>query len=289
MSGGSCRAGRAAVLRRIAGFFVEPIAAGESDRPPADDVAAAPVFPSRAPGSSPSRPGVAASFAPPVVLAAAGVAPAPEAPAMPVGTGSPEVLPARAAPVSAAVTGAPESVVAVAAACAGELRARERSAAAVVCIWRPAGRTPRVAESGAGADVGGSPAGATTPGARRLADRLAGHGLAATACGRLAWVDLDRDPEAAVVDVARCGVLADAPWVLGVAGPRPEAFEPLLAGVDLGVGVLPADADPALRALVGATATGRRHIVVAPLASGPARWAALAGLARLRALPEPHL
>ena len=187
-----------------------------------------------------------------------------------------------AAPVRAAVLGAPRVVVPVAAACAGELRARGRAAAALVCIWRPAeapGLDPE-------APASRSPAGATTPGARRLAARLAADDLDATACGRLAWLALDADPSTAARQFLRCRVTAGLPHVLAVAGARPAPFEQVLAGLDLCLAVLPADADAALRELALAGLPSRARATVPPLPAGPPRWAALAGLARLRSLPE---
>jgi hypothetical protein len=184
-------------------------------------------------------------------------------------------------PTSAAVLGAPDAAVAVAAACAGELRARSRAPAALLCIWRPA-PPPRPEQDEPAARP---TAGATTRGAGRLAARLQAHGVAATACGRLAWLPLDQDPAVAAALFERCLGLAAVPVVLAVAGPRPAEFEPLLARLDLAAAVLPATADPALCDLARATLPARTAIVVPPLAAGPPRWAALAGLARLRSLP----
>jgi hypothetical protein len=193
---------------------------------------------------------------------------------------------AVATPLAAAVLGAPAAVVAVAAACAGELRARHRANAALVCIWRPAGQPPAVDEPEGAEPPARSPAGATTPGARRLAHRLAARELPATACGRLAWLSLDCDPEAAAAQIRRGLGLAGTPLVLAVAGPRPEAFEPLLETLDLAIAVLSPDEDPSLRALAAAALPARHRAILPPLAPGPPRWAAMAGLARLRALPE---
>jgi hypothetical protein len=190
------------------------------------------------------------------------------------------------APVEAAVLGAPAAVVPVAAACAGELRARARAAAALICIWRP-GETPATAlDPESEEPAARSPAGATTPGARRLAARLAAHGFNATACGRLAWLALDPRAGEAAAEFRRCRSIAGAPVVLAVAGPRPEHFEPLLAELDLAVAVLPADIDPALHELALARLPSRSHAIVQPLPPGPPRWAAMAGLARLRSLAE---
>jgi len=176
---------------------------------------------------------------------------------------------------AAAVVGATGAVVPVAAACAGELRARQRAGAAVVCVWRP-DRPPAARPSG----------GAAIPGARRLAARLTDAGLTATACGRLAWIALDPEPERAADELRRCWTVAGAPLVLAVAAARAPALEPLLVELHLVVAVLAPDADPALRELAETTLPGRTAVVLAPLAVGPPRWAAMAGLARLRSLPE---
>jgi hypothetical protein len=198
---------------------------------------------------------------------------------------SPPPPAAGAAPIEAAVLGAPAAVVPVAAACAGELRARSRAAAALICVWRPADAPAPAGELDPEAPAARSPAGATTPGARRLAARLVARDLNATACGRLAWLALDPDPDAAAGQFRRCRSAAGAPLVLAVAGARPEPFEPLLADLDLCVAVLSPDIDPALRELAAARLPARSHAVVAPLQPGPPRWAAMAGLARLRSLP----
>ncbi len=182
--------------------------------------------------------------------------------------------------------GAPAVVVPVAAACAGELRARSKAAAALLCIWRPVKPAARTVGVDAPAPSAESPAGATTPGARRLAARLGAHELSATACGRLAWLALECEPDAAADQVRRCLSVAGAPVVLAVAGARPPAFEPLLAELDLAIAVLPSDIEPALRELALMTLRARERAVVPPLPPGPPRWAAMAGLARLRSLPR---
>ena len=207
--------------------------------------------------------------------AAETAAPAPPAP-----------VPAPAAiHVRAAVLGAPAAAVPLAAALAGELRARAGAAAALACIWRLTDADDEPAPE-PDAPTARTPAGATTPGARRLAACLAADGHAATACGRLGWLALDPEPTAAAAQFGRCARIAGVPLVLAVAGPRPAQLEPLLQGIDLCVAVLPADVDPELRVLAVATLPGRVNAVVAPLSPGPPRWAAMAGLARLRTLPE---
>jgi hypothetical protein len=206
-----------------------------------------------------------------------------EAKASPAPVRSPEPPAPGAAPLGAAVVGAPRLVVPIAAACAGELRARGRTAAALVCFWRPADAGALDPE----APAARSPAGATTPGARRVAARLAAAGLQATACGRLAWLLLDPDPSAAAGQFLRCRAVTGVPLVLAVAGARPAPFESLLAQLDICLAVLPADAEPGLAELALAQLPARTRAVLPPLAPGPPRWAAMAGLARLRSLPEP--
>ena len=188
--------------------------------------------------------------------------------------------------MAAAVLGARAVAVALAAACAGELRARSRAAAALLCVWRAAGAPVPAPEQDADVPPARSPAGATTPGARRLAAPLVAHDLAATACGRLAWLLLDPDPATAAAQFRRCQSITGSPVVLAVAGPRPGEFEPLLADLDLCIAALPRDLDPALREVAVATLPARANAVLPPLPAGPPRWAAMAGLARLRSLPE---
>jgi hypothetical protein len=118
---------------------------------------------------------------------------------------------------------------------------------------------------------------------------LAAHGLAATASGRLAWLALDPSPADAATQLLRARALVDAPLVLAMAGPRPAAFEPLLADADLALVVLSADAEEPLRALALATLPSRASFAVPPIPPGPPRWAAMAGLARMRSLrPVPR-
>jgi hypothetical protein len=130
-----------------------------------------------------------------------------------------------------------------------------------------------------------TPAGAAIPAARRLEERLGDGFGPATACGRLAWVLLPAAPEAAAAAAARLVDGPEAPVVVAVCGPRPAALDPILAGRDVAVAVLPQDADPDLRALALAALAAPCRSIHAPLQPGPPRWAALAGLARLRSLP----
>jgi hypothetical protein len=174
------------------------------------------------------------------------------------------------------VVGTGERAVApVAAAVAGELRSRAHAPAAVVALWRP-GAAPR------------TPAGAATPAARRLAARLStDEGSNATACGRLAFLALPDDPEAAATRARQLAARAGAPVVLGLCGPRADAFEAVLREQDAAVAVLPPDADDALRTLAFLALPTAARLIHAPLPPGPPRWAAMLGLGRLRALPPP--
>jgi len=187
-----------------------------------------------------------------------------------------------AAGFAACVVGSAGVVVPLAAACAGELRARAGAPTALLCVWEPLEAPPADSQ----VDDAGARAGATTPAAKRAAARLSAHGLPSTACGRLAWLALDTAATGAAVQAQRARTLADVPFVLALAGPRHVAFEPLLASLDLAVAVLPADADPALAALAATTLPTPRTLVAPPVSPGPPRWAAMAGLARLRSLPQ---
>ena len=282
-------------LARIGAYFFEPD--GAEPRPDA---------------ATPQRAGDASAAVPPSRGGASGRDFASHGAASAAASASPgaarEVSPASDGSGSwtrAAVVGSDAVVVPVAAACAGELRAREHAPAAALCVWRAVPAPVGPAEPGAevgfapfpeavpeeaapattARDRPRQPTAATTPGARRLATRLAAQDLAAAACGRLAWVTLPAEPEAAVEQVGRCLRCAAAPVILAIACPRPAAFEPLLAELDLAVAVLPADADSALRALTLASLRARERHIVPPLPPGPPRWAAMAGLARLRSLP----
>ena len=85
----------------------------------------------------------------------------------------------------------------------------------------------------------------------------------------------------------RCLAVADEPVVArGGRRARPAAFEPLLAELDLAIAVLPPEIEPALRELALGTLRARERAIVPPLPPGPPRWAAIAGLARLRSLPR---
>ena len=147
---------------------------------------------------------------------------------------------------------------------------------------RPARRL-RPLEPEAGEPAARSPAGATTPGARRLAGRLGGpRPSRRPRAGGSRGSRSTRPPPTRPAQFRRARAVAGVPVVLAVAGPRPEPLEPLLAELDLCVAVLPADIDPALRELAiarlpGARPRGRR--------AAPARPAALGGDGRPRPPP----
>jgi hypothetical protein len=122
-----------------------------------------------------------------------------------------------------------------------------RSRSAVVCRWDGAtATTPRP--------------GTAVISARRLAERLAGRGLAAAASGRLVTVVLPAaGGEARAATERTLAASGDAPVVLVVAGARPPALDPLLATLDRLVVVPAADAPPGLEdlALDAAARLGR--------------------------------
>jgi hypothetical protein len=172
--------------------------------------------------------------------------------------------PAPVPPPRATVVGPPAAVPAVAAAAANELRVRAHAPAALVLLWRP---VPSAV----------LPRAPSAPAARRLLAAVATE-LPGSATARLAWLALPADPAAAARAAGELRAATTAPTVLAIAGPRPAALEPLVANL---VCVLGRDAGPALTAAVRSAAT-----TVPPLPNGPARWSALAGLARLRDLGE---
>jgi hypothetical protein len=185
------------------------------------------------------------------------------------------VVPATAALPQAAralVLGRPADALPLAAALAGELRARERAAAALLVSW-PC-EPPR-------------PALAARP-AQRLAARLDSRGLEAVARGRLAWLALSGPSVGAAAATVRAEAATDGPSVVAVTGPRCDALDALLDESDLVVVVLPRDADPALAelALAGLAACRAPVIACPPLSGAPTRLLALAGRGRLRHAPS---
>jgi hypothetical protein len=165
------------------------------------------------------------------------------------------VIPASLAVLTSATDG-PTAGTALALACGAPV--------AVVAIWsersphadsgplgdhlpRDADSEPRSARSPRG--------GFALPPARRLAERLAARGLGATARGRLVTVALDSEPGTARAAAERAqAACGDAPFVLVVAGPRPPAFDPLLAAADRLLVVPPPGAPEGLEPLALAAA-----------------------------------
>jgi hypothetical protein len=180
-------------------------------------------------------------------------------PAVPVAAAPPAVRPgARAAVLGAAGRAEP-----VAAALALALRARERAGAAVVAVLgRGAGRPPGTASAAA----------------RRLAAQLDAHGLHAAARGRLAWASLPDELAQAIAATRRAAALG-APTVLAVTAPRSEPLDELLVEQDLLVVVTVDPEGPlATLATAGLEAVAPATVAVAPLAPGPRRFLALAGV-----------
>lgn len=111
-----------------------------------------------------------------------------------------------------------------------------------------------------------------TRSARRLAARLTGRDLAATATGRLVRLDLPDDPGEAAATAARAtpaALAAGAPSVVALGGPRSPAVDVLLDAADLVVVAVPAEAPEALvRAGVRSLDTGPAPVVVWSLEAG---------------------
>jgi hypothetical protein len=184
----------------------------------------------------------------------------------------------------------------LAAALAGSLRARERAAAALLCVWTPTltGHSAPVVAAGPAAPVTSQPAPAVTArlsgaspwssgGARRLAARLAARELTVRAGGRLAWVALPLDPaDAAEVLLLLLGWV-EVPMVTVVAGPRTEELDALIADHDLLVAVRAAGSVGEALAALALDGVGIDAVACDPVSAGVARWRARAGLGRLPA------
>jgi hypothetical protein len=104
------------------------------------------------------------------------------------------------------------------------------------------------------------------------------------ASGRLVWLALPEEPAEAAAALGRLICWLDAPIVTVLAGPRAAEHDELLSDHDLVVAVRPAalsaEATYALTALALQDLDGW-SLVCDPLPTGPARWRARAGLARL--------
>jgi len=186
-----------------------------------------------------------------------------------------DVAPARPAAHApcAVVLGAPADAVAVARLLSAELRLRTRAAAVLLAEWR-AGELPPEA------------AGVAPAAARRVVERLAGHGIEASARGRTVHLPLPAEPVPAVAVLQRAVVAGGVPTVCALAGPRPARLDPLLEEQDLIVVAPPAAATSALTELALAGLEGVRAPVVVgrPVPRGAARLLAASSVATSRAL-----
>jgi hypothetical protein len=120
--------------------------------------------------------------------------------------------------------------------------------------------------------------GLATRGAARLAARVAARDLPAVARGRLAWLTLPDDPEAAAAAVRRASVVVDGPLVTGLAGARPTELEALIGEHDMAVVAADPESALARAALAGLAERGIEAIACPPPRRGLARRMALAGL-----------
>lgn len=145
----------------------------------------------------------------------------------------------RAGPATLGVLAAPADAAAAGAALGLAAASGRRAPCALVCRW--------TAETVNGASSGWMPA---VGAARRLASRLSSRGLTADARGRLVTVLLP-GPESEARAAAERAVAAagDTPAILVIAGPRPVAFDALLAELDRLVVAAPADAPRGLEDL----------------------------------------
>ena len=203
-------------------------------------------------------------------------------------------LPARSSP-RAAVLGPAAVSAPVAGALAGGLRAVHAAPTAAVAIWAPPAAAAQdrpslaVAAPAATDTAAGPPqphSAAATPAALRLAARISTRGVPAAGRGRLAWAQLADHPVAMALAARRLSGALEVPLVLALAGPRAEVLEELLREQDLVV-VVARDPEGALArlAIAGCAVPAAAS---APLAAGPTRLLALAGLAGSRWL-DPQL
>jgi hypothetical protein len=174
-------------------------------------------------------------------------------------------------PSAVAVLCAAEDAGAAGVAMAALLARRARAACGLACVWT-APAPYRHPDTGA-------PARRV---ARRLSATLAARALDARACGRAVVVALEADPAAALAGAGRAAAAAgDVPVVLVLGGPRPAAFDALLAEQDRLVVLTRPGADAAIGALAlaGLPAAGASG-AAGTVALGPAaRALAAAGFA----------
>ena len=170
----------------------------------------------------------------------------------------------------AVVLGAAKDVVPLAAAAALSLRAATRAPAALAAVWDPESDGIRVRHD------------AATRAASRLAGRLVGHDLRATARGRLTWLALPADPAPAATAVRAASAIVDGPLVTALIGARPAELDDLVAEHDLAFVAADPESPLARAALVALADRGIAAKACAPLGRGLPRRLALAGLAAPR-------
>jgi hypothetical protein len=175
---------------------------------------------------------------------------------------------ARRVPRAAAVLCAAEDAPAVGVAAAALLARRARAACGLALVWRGSGASPRP-EAG--------PRGARA--ARRLAAAIGARDIPAVACARTVQVALPEAPEEALAVARRAAAAAgDTPVVVVLGGPRPEAFDAVLAEQDRLLVLTRPGVDDAVAALAVAGLPG--DAVARSVALGPAaRALARAGIA----------
>ncbi len=180
-------------------------------------------------------------------------------------------------PPAVALLAPPADAPALGAALGLALARARRNPVSVVCLWSPV-----PTRSGRRAPP--------MPVAARVAAALTARGHDATATGRLAVVRLSACGEEAASQALRISAAAGAaPTVLALAGPRPAAFDALLAMQDLVVVAVAPDSDASLARL--ASAGLERALTCAIPPAAPGRALAAAGLVLLpstrRALAAP--
>jgi hypothetical protein len=176
--------------------------------------------------------------------------------------------PAAMAPAALGALCAPRDAAVVGAVLGLGLCARGKARTALVVLWRQDGGEPPVG-------------GMALPGARGLAWRLATRGIPAWAAGRVAFAGVPADASEAVAVAARAIAAADgAPTVLLLAGPRPPAFDDLLAAQDRVIVAVSAAAAEGVAELaaIDASRVGRATSILHVPSSAPARAIAAAGL-----------
>lgn len=171
------------------------------------------------------------------------------------------------------VLGAPADAVPVARLLGTELRLRTGASCVLLAEWR-GGEPP--SEAGR----------AAPPAARRLAERLAGRGIEATASGRTVHVPLPVEPAQAAATHQRAVAAAGVPTICALAGARPRALDPLLDEQDLIVVAPAAGAAESFADLVLIGLHGIRAPVVVgrPVPRGAARFLAASSVATARTL-----